>query len=62
MAAGQAIGAGQLGAANTLANALQTGASSYLNQTNFNNWLKQNQTPSMSSAYGTPQIVPGYQG
>ena len=62
MAAGQAIGAGQLGAANSLSNALQTGASSYLNQSNFNNWLKQNQTPSMSSAYGTPQVVPGYQG
>jgi hypothetical protein len=41
MAAGQAIGAGQLGAANTLASGLGTAASTYLNQTNFNNWLAQ---------------------
>ena len=42
-AAGQAGAAGQLGAANTYANALNTGVSSYLNQNNFNNWLAQNQ-------------------
>jgi len=44
MAAGQAIGAGQLGAANTLAGGLGTAASAYQNQMNFNNWL--NRTPS----------------
>ena len=42
--AGQAIGAGQLGAANTLAGGLGTAASAYQNQMNFNNWL--NRTPS----------------
>lgn len=41
MAAGQAIGAGQLGAANTLASGLGTAASAYQNQTNFSNWLSQ---------------------
>lgn len=39
MAAGQANAAGQLGAANTINNALGTAASAYQNQTNFNNWL-----------------------
>jgi hypothetical protein len=38
--AGQAGAAGQLGMANTFANALNTGASAYQNQTNFNNWLR----------------------
>lgn len=42
-AAGQANAAGQMGVANTFANALNTGASAYQNQTNFNNWLNQNQ-------------------
>ena len=40
MGAGNAIAAGQLGSANTLASALNTGVSSYLNQSNFNDWLK----------------------
>jgi len=44
MAAGQAIGAGQLGVGNTINNALGTAVSSYQNQQNFNNWLNsQNQ-------------------
>lgn len=43
MTAGQAIGAGQLGQANTLAGGLGTAASAYQNQTNFNNWLSRNQ-------------------
>ena len=43
MTAGQAIGAGQLGQANTLAGGLGTAASAYQNQTNFNNWLNRNQ-------------------
>ena len=46
--AGQAIGAGQLGAANTLAGSLGTAASAYQKQTNFNNWLAR-QTPTSST-------------
>lgn len=42
MAAGNAYAAGQLGQANTLAGGLGTAASAYQNQTNFNNWLAQN--------------------
>lgn len=42
MAAGNAIGAGQLGSANSLASGIQTGVSSYQNQTNFNDWLRRN--------------------
>jgi hypothetical protein len=42
--AGQATAAGQLGTANTFANALNTAASSYQKQNNFNDWLNsQNQ-------------------
>ena len=48
--AGQANAAGQLGSANTISNALNTGASSYQNQTNFNNWLNKN-TPAQSYSY-----------
>jgi hypothetical protein len=55
MAAGQAIGAGQLGQANTLAGGLTSAASGYQNQTNFNNWLAQNRTPSVRQpAYMAP--------
>ena len=43
--AGQSIAAGQLGAANTLSNALTGTASAYGQQANFSNWLA-NQTPS----------------
>lgn len=39
MAAGNAIGAGQLGAANTLAGGIQTGVSAYQNQRNFTDYL-----------------------
>jgi hypothetical protein len=39
MQGGQAQAAGQLGVGNTWNNALNTGASSYLNQMNFNNYL-----------------------
>lgn len=53
--AGQAIGAGQLGVGNTINNALGTAASSYQNQQNFNNWLKQSQTPQSG-----PISMPGY--
>ena len=48
MAAGQAIGAGQLGVANSLAGGITGGTSAYLNQQNFNNWLAQNKTPTFS--------------
>ena len=46
--AGQAIGAGQLGMANTLAGGLGTAASAYQQQSNFNNWLAR-QTPTSST-------------
>jgi len=51
MQGGQAIAAGQLGMGNTLNNALSTAASSYQNQQNFNNYLRQNQlnTANLSS-------------
>lgn len=39
MQGGQAIAAGQLGVGNSINNALGTAASSYQNQTNFNNYL-----------------------
>jgi len=45
-AAGQANAAGTIGSANTWANALNTGASAYNTQTNFNNWLNAQQQPS----------------
>jgi hypothetical protein len=55
MAAGQANAAGQLGAANTINNALGTAASAYQNQTNFNNWLnQQNQMGPPISAMNKP--------
>jgi len=56
MAAGQAIGAGQLGQANTLAGGLGTAASTYQNQTNFNNWLARNQ-PGGNYMYSDPSQV-----
>ena len=43
MQGGQAQAAGQLGVGNTWNNALNTGASSYLNQMNFNNYLANQQ-------------------
>ena len=45
MQTGQSIAAGQLGSANTWANALNTGASAYNQQNNFNNWMQQQQSP-----------------
>jgi len=52
--AGQATAAGQYGTANTFANALNTGVSSYQNQNNFNNWLAQNQG---QSTYNNPTFA-----
>ena len=50
--AGQSIAAGQMGAANTMGNALGAMGSMYQNQSNFNNWLKQQQpTPSSSGDF-----------
>jgi len=52
MQAGQATAAGQMGTANSISNALSSGASAYQNQNNFNNWLaKQQPTPSSSSDF-----------
>jgi len=45
-AAGQANAAGAMGVGNTWNNALNTMASSYQNQQNFNNWLNRNPSPS----------------
>jgi hypothetical protein len=55
MGAGQAGAAGQLGAATSIANALNTGASSYQKQSNFNDWLNRNQMPQSG-----PISMPGY--
>jgi hypothetical protein len=61
MAGGQATAAGQLGAANSLASGLQGTVSAYQNQNNFNNWLKQNQTPQSSPiTQSGPINMPGY--
>ncbi len=46
--AGQSIAAGQLGAGNSLNNALGTAASAYQNQTNFNNYLASRNQPATS--------------
>jgi hypothetical protein len=43
MQSGQAQAAGQLGAGNSINNALNTAASAYQNQENFNKYLRQNQ-------------------
>jgi len=56
MAAGQAIGAGQLGQANTLANTLGSTASAYQNQQNFNNFLNQRQS-GYNYMYSDPSSV-----
>ena len=54
--AGQANAAGQMGAANSLAGGLNAGASAYMNQSNFNNWLaRQPQTPAFTT---TPSNAP----
>ena len=49
---GQAVAAGQMGAANSIGNAISTGASAYNQQSNFNNWLAQ-QTAQRGLAGGT---------
>jgi len=52
--AGNVAGSAQLGAATTLGNALNTGATAYQNQSNFNNWLAQNQG---ASAYNPSKTI-----
>jgi hypothetical protein len=54
MAGGAANAAGQLGVGNTINNALNTGASAYQNQTNFNNYL------ASKNAQRGPISMPGY--
>jgi hypothetical protein len=56
-AAGQAGAAGQYGAASTLSNALNTGVSSYQNQSNFNNWLARQPQPAYNYMYSDPNEV-----
>jgi hypothetical protein len=59
--AGNAQAAGQMGMANTLAGGLQTGVSSYLNQMNFNDFLKRQQGYGASSGQGGTPYMPGLQ-
>jgi hypothetical protein len=62
MAAGNAIGAGQLGSANSLASGIQTGVSSYQNQTNFNDWLNRNKQQSAGPSWGSSNPSSVWQG
>ena len=55
--AGNAMAAGQLGFGNTLASGLQTAASSYQNQMNFNDFLKRQQNPGYNYMYSDPGSV-----
>jgi hypothetical protein len=59
MQGGQAVAAGQLGQANTIANALNTGASAYTQQQNFNNWLNQQNQPQGYYPYGGSNLDVG---
>ena len=52
---GQAVAAGQMGAANSFGNAISTGASAYTQQSNFNAWLAKQGAGGNASAYS-----PGY--
>jgi len=63
-AAGQAGAAGQYGMANTFANALNTGASAYQRQNNFNDWLtRQPQSqPGYNYMYSDPSAVGPFPG
>lgn len=60
--AGQSIAAGQMGMANSMGNAISSAGSMYQNQTNFNNYLRQQQYPSpVNAGYGNygSYIPPG---
>jgi len=55
---GQAIAAGQLGAGQTISNALNTGASAYQNQQNFNNWMANQGGGGVNmTGFNTPQTT-----
>ena len=61
--AGQAVGAGQLGMANSLAGGLGTAASAYQQQNNFNNWLARQSTPqNYAGNAGVDFLAPGTYG
>lgn len=58
MQAGNAIGAGQMGSANTLAGGLEKVGSTYRNQMNFTDYLNsQRNLPSASPSYMAPQYM-----
>ncbi len=60
--AGQAIGAGQLGMANTLAGGLGTAASAYQQQNNFNNYLARQTPQNYAGNAGVDFLAPGTYG
>lgn len=63
MQAGQAIGAGQLGMANTLAGGLGTAASAYQRQQNFNDYLARQSAPqNYAGNAGVDFLAPGTYG
>lgn len=63
MQAGQAIGAGQLGMANTLASGIGTAASAYQRQQNFNDYLARQSAPqNYAGNAGVDFLAPGTYG
>jgi hypothetical protein len=60
--AGQSIAAGQLGAGNTISNALNTGASAYQNQQNFNQYMASRQPSYGYSNPSAPAATDPYSG
>jgi hypothetical protein len=56
---GQAIAAGQMGSANSLANAITGGVSAYGQQQNFNNWLSSQNQPAGYYPYGGSNLDVG---
>jgi hypothetical protein len=60
--AGQAVGAGQLGMANSLAGGLGTAASAYQQQTNFNNYLARQTPQNYAGNAGVDFLAPGTYG
>lgn len=55
--AGSANAAGQYGAANSIANLLNTGASAYQTQNNFSNWLARQPQAGYNYMYSDPSAV-----
>ena len=64
MQAGQAIGAGQLGMANTLASGIGTAASAYQRQQNFNDYLARQSRvpPAYTGGYTSDAVYGPYEG